>query len=70
MAYEYYSTEVKFQKSTVCLESTFYADFMSLGPTIIDLFNLLIGNNEKEEGVDACDSGASFDKIKYASQNT
>jgi hypothetical protein len=38
---------------------------MSLGPTIIELFNLMIGNNQKEEGVDACDSGASFDKIKF-----
>jgi hypothetical protein len=41
-----------------------------LGPTIVELFNSLFGEVEREEGVSACDSGASFDKIKYASVNT
>lgn len=67
--YEYLSSEINFQQSSVCLESTFYEDFLDLGPTIVDLFFFMIGQN-KDHDRNKCNSNKLFNKIKYSSYTT
>ena len=64
--YEYFSNNVKFQKSNVCLQAQYFNDVSSFIPTIGEFIdNVFLNQDVKQK---TCDGKLFDNKIKYSKQ--